>query len=81
MSNIFGKNGSGVIADTSFIHSTKNLSEENGSLCTHHSISGHPGLSKTERNALTFLFDAIEDPTKEGIINANRLADERGKST
>ena len=36
----------------------------------------HPGLSKTVVCS-NFLFDAIEDPTKEGIINANRLADNR----
>jgi len=72
----FWKNGSGVIADTSFIHSTKNLSEKTDRYVLIIRF-WHPGLSKTERNALTFLFDAIEDPTKEGIINANRLADER----
>jgi hypothetical protein len=74
----FWKNGSGVIADTSFIHSTKNLSEKRDRYVLIIRF-WHPGLSKIECNALTFLFDAIEDPTKEGIINANRLADEREK--
>jgi hypothetical protein len=76
MEKHFWKNGCGVIADTSFIHSTENRSEKKDRYVLIIRF-WHPGLSEIERNALTFLFDAIDDPSRQGIVRANTLADKR----
>ena len=70
------KNGEGVIVDTSFIHGTMNESKTKDRYVLIIRF-WHPGLSQVEINALTFLFDIIENPTPQGIAFANQLADER----
>jgi len=69
-------NGCGMIADTSFIHSTANESESQ----TRYVLIirfWHHDLSNTEKYALQFLFEALEDPSSSGIADAVRRADVR----
>lgn len=73
-------NGRGMIADTSFIHSTANESRTR----TRYVLIirfWHPDLTPEECCALQFLFDALNDSSDEGIANAIKLATKRqGKS-
>jgi len=73
-------NGRGMIADTSFIHSTANESDSQ----TRYVLIirfWHPELSSSEKYALQFLFDALEDPSSYGIANCVRRADDREPGT
>jgi aspartyl/asparaginyl beta-hydroxylase (cupin superfamily) len=69
-------NGRGIIADTSFIHSTANESENRTRFVLIIRF-WHPELLSNEKHALQFLFDAIEDPTPDGLENTIRRADVR----
>jgi len=67
------KNGQGMIADTSFVHSTANESE----VQTRYVLIirfWHPELTTVERCALQFLFDALADPSDVGISAAVQQA-------
>lgn len=69
-------NGRGMIADTSFIHSTSNDSSSK----TRYVLIlrfWHPELTLVERHALQFLFDALNDSSADGLANAGRMADMR----
>ena len=73
-------NGRGMIADTSFIHSTANESRTQ----TRYVLIvrfWHPDLTPEECCALQFLFDALNESSEDGIANAMKLATKRqGKS-
>lgn len=74
------KNGHGMIADTSFVHSTANESE----VKTRYVLIirfWHPQLTTVERCALQFLFDAIADPSELGISAAVQQARSRQKKS
>ena len=72
----YWENGKGLVADTSFIHSTANESihEDRYVLIIRF---WHPELNTIERQALQFLFDALDDPTTRGIQAAESKARER----
>lgn len=69
-------NGRGMIADTSFIHSTSN---ESSSKTRYVLILRfwHPELTVVERSAIQFLFDALNDSSVDGLANACENADLR----
>lgn len=70
------ENGKGMIADTSFIHSTFNES----TTATRYVLIirfWHPELTSDEIKALQFLFDALNDPSVSGIAAALSRADKR----
>ncbi|CEG00908.1 Aspartyl/Asparaginyl beta-hydroxylase [Ostreococcus tauri] len=69
-------NGGGMIVDTSFVHSTANESDSK----TRYVLIirfWHPELTLAERQALQFLFEALDDPSDEGIALAIRTASRR----
>ena len=71
-------NGKGMVADTSFIHSTHNESEDKDRFVLIVRF-WHPELTKQEINAIRFLFDAFEDPTTPGLALACAKATARAK--
>lgn len=75
----FWKTGKALVADTSFIHSTANESEDEDRYILIVRF-WHPEMSSTERHAMQFLFDALDDPTESGISVAERRAKERQES-
>jgi|Transcript_3122 hypothetical protein len=72
----YWENGKGLVADTSFIHSTANESAEMDRYVLIVRF-WHPELSEVECQALQFLFDALDDPTAYGISAAAQRAKER----
>jgi len=72
----YWKNGEALVADTSFIHSTANESETDDRYVLIVRF-WHPDMSEVERQAMHFLFDALDDPTKSGILVAERQAKSR----
>ena len=75
----YWENGKGLVADTSFIHSTMNEST-----CSDRYVLivrfWHPELSKVERCALQFLFDVLDDPSEYGISEAEKRAKGRNNA-
>lgn len=72
----YWKNGKGLVADTSFIHSTANESETEDRYVLIVRF-WHPDLTASERCALQFLFDALDDPSDYGINAAESRAKAR----
>ena len=65
------ENGVGLTADTSFVHSTSNDSDDADRyvLIVRH---WHPELTAMERLGVRFLFDAFEDLSPAGLESAGR---------
>jgi len=72
----YWENGKGLVADTSFIHSTSNESDLKDRYVLIIRF-WHPELSQLECQALQFLFDALADPTLNGIQEAAQRAKDR----
>ena len=72
----YWENGKGMVADTSFIHSTSNESETQDRFVLIVRF-WHPELTLDERNGVQFLFDAFEDPTPAGLAGAVNKAKAR----
>ena len=75
----YWENGKGMCADTSFIHSTYNESEEMDRYVLIVRF-WHPELTLHERNGVRFLFDAFEDLSPEGLRRAQDNARARTKA-
>jgi hypothetical protein len=74
----FWKNGEAVIADTSFFHSTENFSKNKDRYVLIVRF-WHPDLSRSERSAVQFLFDALDDSNSCGLQTAILNAKQRHK--
>lgn len=69
-------NGEGLVADTSFIHSTANESNDKDRYVLIVRF-WHPELRDVERQALQFLFEALDNPSSHGIHAAAERARQR----
>jgi len=69
-------NGEGLVADTSFIHSTANESDDKDRYVLIVRF-WHPELTDTECQALQFLFEALDEPSPYGILAAAERAKQR----
>lgn len=77
--------GKGLIMDTSFVHSTRNDTDETRYVLI--TRFWHPALAKEERKALQFIFDCLDDPTvlergtaTQAVMQAKTKRALRGKS-